>query len=785
MFRSGFLLFIALIISVPALARQSCEWPFRTQINVQENSGSGSQLQDYQVEFKIDASDLSSDYDWSNNGEDLYIYDFDDQTELEFWIDTWDSSTQEATIWIRFPTLDRGQTRTIYFYYGNENVPAAGDVPFTFTYPGIKFHTRNSASDPNNLSQALTAFDASNDQDTRYGCGFITNFDGITNSSQFGNSNSNFAAYSESYFLVEPGEEGFWRFRYGADFGHGGGLYVNGTALEEQWNDNLWWANNWNLSNEVLLGGITLVAGYHKIEVLGFEDCCDGGITVQFRKPNGNWTTFATTSIDVRSRACPVEQEPTFTVIGHDVCEIDLGFDNRLSYPNGWVANDTRPVSFAIENLSTIHPSLPDTRVAVTLGAGLSLVSSVGTNWNCSTESTSSSSTELSCLYSQAITASGASSSLLTLNVSSTDANTSSSFTATVYSKQFEEQLVNNQISRTLPVWQLINDVSTSCATTSSGVYVRFYSSLNYSDDTANSEAEFDNWENDLSIRSKLYGHTVLSQINSNTGNPFDLANNDFYLALLEGYLYIPEDGFYNVAVDGDDAIEFKLNDVVYSSWYGAHGTQGGPRDENTIGLSRGFHKLNYRMQERTGGNSFYAYWRKPSESVTTIIPSSAFFHCEGSADIQLSMSIEIQDSPAIPGSNDKAIPGAVLRYQLTGDNKSMISSSTDSVVISQKISDNLSLFVDSINLGIPNTSPIAFVDSTGIESSGLSFGVLSYSNNNGVNFNYTPVPDTDGYDSNITDFELSLNGSMLPKDTSITPNTIPSFNIIYQVKVK
>ena len=789
MLRSGFLLFITLIISMPSWARQSCEWPFRTQIAVQENSNSGSPLQNYQVKFEIQASTLNANYNWSNNGQDLYIYDSDDQEKLEFWIENWDRASETATIWVRFPTLAIGQVRTIYFYYGNETAPAAGDAPFTFTYPGIKFHTRFSTKNPKNLSRALKAFNASNDQTAGYGCAFITNFDGISNHAQFGNYR-NFGAFSESYFLVKTGETGLWEFRYGADFGRGGGLYVNGNDLEEQWRDNLWWANNWNLSDQVLQGRINLTSGYHKLEVLGFEDGDDGGITVQFKKPNGNWTTFSTGNIDIRSRACPIEQEPTFTVVAHDVCEIDLGFDSSLSYPAGWVANDTRPVSFAIKNLSTTNPSLPDTRVEIILGAGLGLAKDTGSSWNCSTVNSNASSTELLCLYTLAIPPNGASSSLLTLDISSTDVNTTASFSATVFSKQFEDLLVNNSTFAVLDVLQLVSDINPECSVTSPGVFARFYDSKGYADNSApNNEAEFNRWESDLAIREKLYGKTILSKINSYSGNPFELGGdnsrgNDYFLALMEGYLYVPEDGSYNLAVDGDDAVEFKLNDVVYSSWYGAHGAQNSPHDENTVGLSKGFHKLNYRMQERAGGNSFYAYWRKPSESVTNIIPSSAFFHCEGNADIRLSMAIEIQDSPAIPGSNDKAIPGAVLRYQLTGENKSVISSSPNSVVISQKISNNLSLFVNSLNLGIPSSSPIAFTDGSGIESSGLSYGVLSYSNDDGASFNYTPAPDTDGYDANVTDFKLTLDGSMRPKDTSISPNTIPSFNLTYQVRV-
>jgi hypothetical protein len=797
MLRRISILLVALFISLPSSARQSCEWPFRTQIAVQENSVSGSQLQDYQVKFDINSSTFNSDYDWSSNGQDLYIYDTDDQTLLKFWIESWDSAAKEAVIWIRFPTLDRGQVRTVYYYYGNKSAPSIADVPFTFNYPGIKFHTRFSISNPGNLNQARTAFNASNDQNSDYGCKFITNFDRITNRSQFGNANSNFAAFSESYFLVKPGESGRWGFRYGADFGRGGGLYVDGNDLEEQWRDNLWWANSWDRENQVLQGNIVLNGGYHKLEVLGFEDCCDGGITVQFKKPNGNWTTFSTNpsaDIDIRSRACPVEREPTYTVINQDVCRIDLGFDDRLSYPDVWAANDTRPVSFAIENLGTTHPSIPDTRVEISLGAGLSLSSALGNDWNCSTVSSSATSSELLCLYTLAIPSNGARSSLVTLDISSTDANDNASFSATVFSKQFEELLINNNTSTVLEVLQLVSDVNPLCSPTSPGVFSRFYDSTGYTDDSANSKAEFDSWESDLAVRDKLYGQTILNQINNDSGNPFasggnSSAGNDYYLALLEGYLYVPKDGNYTLAVDGDDAVELQLNDVVYSSWYGAHGAQNSPRDENTIGLKKGFHKLNYRMQERTGGNSLYAYWRKPNDTVTTIIPPSAFFHCAGEADIRLNMSINIQDNPNTTSINDKAIPGAVLRYNIVVSNEGNISTNGNSMALVQTLSNDAKLFVNNLPGGSTN-GPIVFNDGTANAISGLSYNFisldsqtddLSFSNNNGSDFNYIPTADNEGYDSNVTHVQLIFPGSMKPKYDQGTPG----FTLKYQVKVK
>ena len=779
-------LLIAFIISFPSVARQSCEWPFRTQIDVQENSVSGSQLQSYQVQFEIDAATLSSDYDWSSNGQDLYIYDTDDQTQLEFWIDRWDQANEKATIWVRFPTLDRGQVRTIYFYYGNKNAPAAGDVPFTFDYPGIKFHTRYSTTNPSNLNQARNAFNASNDRNTNYGCGFITDFDGITNRSQFGNSNSNFGAFSESYFLVQPGETGQWEFRYGADFGRGGALYINGQQLEQQWGDNLWWANNWNNASQVLQGSATFTnSGYQKLEVLGFEDCCDGGITVQFKKPGGNWTTFSTNNIDIRSRACPVEEEPTFTVISHDVCRIDLGFDSSLSYPNAWVIKDSRPVTFAIENLGTTHPSLPQTRVAIALSAGLSLSSSSGSNWTCTSDS-GAPTENVECLYDLAISPNGARSNPVTLNIKAADSNTSATFNATVFSKQFEAQLVNNQASATLPFWNLVDDINPTCSTPKQGVYTGVYNTQGYGDNYADSEAEFDQWENDLAIRSKLDGKTILSRINNSSGNPFNVRNNDRYLVIIEGYLYAPEDGFYNFAVDGDDAVELKLNDVVYSSWYGGHGAQNSPRDENTVGLAAGYHKLNYRMQEHLGGDSFYAYWRLPDDTSTRIIPATVLYHCAGDDDIRLNMSIDIQDNPNTASINDKAIPGAVLRYDVVVTNEGNLSTIGNSMELVQTLSNDAKLFVNNLSAD----GPVLFNDGAGNNTSGLSYNFisldnttddLSFSNDNAANFNYIPVPDSDGYDSAVTHIKLLFNGNMKPKYDQGTPE----FNIVYQVKVK
>jgi len=799
MLRGSFFLFISLLLSLPAWARDSCEWPFRTQLDF-----SGNIIASNQVKVVFGSNDLSPDYDWSEDGRDLRVFEQNDfstnepQTELSFWIDSWDAGSKSATIWIK--TKTNSSNLRLYLFYGNSEAPKKTNTPLTFTQPGIRFHTRNSTANPSNLVEARSAFNASNDNNINYGCSYITNFTGITNRSQLRTGSSsvyrtasiNFGAFSESYF--EANETGTWQFRYGADFGRGGGLYVDGDILEEQWTDDLWWALNWGTwtgtgssnDNEILRGSIYLTAGYHKLEVLGFEGGNDGGITVQFKRPSApasyalGWETFTTGSIPIHSRSCEIE-EPTYTFSKHDVCKINFKYnDSTSTSPEAWVVNIPRPIVLAVMNNRKNVTSIPDTRLAITLTQNIKYVGYSGNDWTCDTPPITGAGS-FGCLYSGTLIG-RQDAPLLTLDIQATATSSQDeTLTAVIIPRQFDTKNSNNTKIITLPIWELQAALSSADSCSSSGVFTRIFDTSAYTDNLVGSNSEFDQWQTVRALYSNLYGQTILTQIN-NVGNPFSLTDTEKYFSILDANITIPEDGFYGFAVDGDDAVELKINNTVVSAFYNGHPKNGSATNEGTIGLEKGQHKITYRHQENTGQDSFYAYWREPGGN-TEIIPPEAFSHCQDSADIQLSMAVEMQDIAAIPGSNDKAIPGAVLRYTLTGENKSVISSNPNSVVIIQKISNNLSLFVESLVLGVPDTSPIAFIDGSGIESSGLNYAVLSYSKTDDSNFSYTPVPDSDGYDTEITYFKLTLNGSMLPKD--ISTGTTPNFDIIYQVKVK
>ncbi|MGK0443841.1 MAG: hypothetical protein ACJA1U_000769 [Bermanella sp.] len=782
MLRVYFVLCLVVLFSASAHARQSCDWPFRTSVNIKENSGSN--LSDYQVKLNINSSSFDSRYNWSSGGVDLRIFDSNDTSPLEFWIENWNQAAKTATVWVRFPAsapLIANANRNIFLYYGNTAATALANVPFTFVEPGIKFHTRNVTSNPNSFANAQTLFENSNDNNGNYGCTFITDFTGITNGALFGAKN-NFIAYSETYFEVAPGEAGIWEFRYGADFGWGGGLYVNNTSLEEQWSDDLWWANNWNNPAEILQGSISLPTGYHKLEVIGGEPGNDGGITVQFRKPGGNWTTFSTSNIDIRSRACPVIV-PTVTFGAHDVCGLDLALLSTTPSSNNWVVGSTQTLSFNVKNNDAqTDPAQPNTQISIILPSAFTFDGFSGNNWSCSGTST------LTCNYSQVLSGSQDLTSTLNITVTADNATPGSSTTITANTSgtAFDTDLTNN--SQTFSINFLTNSSPASCTNPQQGLLVSFFDTQGYSPTTITNAAEYEALVNNRGTMPYLMGQTIVSNING-SGNPFDPdldgnGNPDYFLGVFTGYIYLDSSDQIRFAVDGDDAIEARVNGSIVSDFYGAHGPQGQPVDSSArFTLGPGFIPIEFRIQEIAGGDVYTFYWSFGNRFQHVIIPNSAFYHCAGNADIQLNSTIQVISDP-INSSNFKAIPGAVIQHTVNANNIGNISTDINSTVLVQAIDAQSTMYVGDLSAG----SPVIFNDGAGNQASGLSYTFNGLTNNtdslafstDGTNFNYAPVADTDGYDANITHFRLTLGGTFKP---TFNGNT-PTFNFVYQVKV-
>jgi len=92
-------------------------WQYCANINI-DNTGNSNALSDYQQKIVLS----SSNFDFSkanSDGSDIRFLDSDDSTPLSYWIESWDSSGQTATIWVKVPSIPASSNYTIYMYFGN------------------------------------------------------------------------------------------------------------------------------------------------------------------------------------------------------------------------------------------------------------------------------------------------------------------------------------------------------------------------------------------------------------------------------------------------------------------------------------------------------------------------------------------------------------------------------------------------------------------------------------------------------------------------------------------
>ncbi len=131
------------------------------------------------------------------------------------------------------------------------------------------------------------------------------------------------------------------------------------------------------------------------------------------------------------------------------------------------------------------------------------------------------------------------------------------------------------------------------------------------------------------------------------------------------------------------------------------------------------------------------------------------------------------------------AIPGAVVRYSVTVTNEGKGKPDPDTVVITDLLPAETTLFVGDING--PGSGPVSFQDGT--PSSGLSYTFISlssttddvdFSDDGGVSYTYVPVPDADGFDANVTHLRVTPKGTFNASDGI----NHPEFTVEFDVKV-
>ena len=133
-------------------------------------------------------------------------------------------------------------------------------------------------------------------------------------------------------------------------------------------------------------------------------------------------------------------------------------------------------------------------------------------------------------------------------------------------------------------------------------------------------------------------------------------------------------------------------------------------------------------------------------------------------------------------------IPGATVLYSVQINNTGLGSPDNNTVIVTDPIPANTELFVN--DLGGAGSGPVLFIDGTAPASSGLSYTFSSlgsttddieFSNDNGGSWNYIPVPDSDGYDTNVTNIRINPKGVMNASNGTDHPTFILRFSVRVQ----
>ncbi len=133
-------LFMAVLASFMALAATPAhawwnkDWAYRKQVTV-DTTASGVNVTGAigrtVVLIRLHSGDFTFT-DALDNGADIRIVDSDDKTPLPFHIESYNAKDGMATLWVSLPTLNGGEKKQLWLYFGNAAAEVGEDVAGTF-----------------------------------------------------------------------------------------------------------------------------------------------------------------------------------------------------------------------------------------------------------------------------------------------------------------------------------------------------------------------------------------------------------------------------------------------------------------------------------------------------------------------------------------------------------------------------------------------------------------------------------------------------------------------------
>ena len=146
---------------------------------------------------------------------------------------------------------------------------------------------------------------------------------------------------------------------------------------------------------------------------------------------------------------------------------------------------------------------------------------------------------------------------------------------------------------------------------------------------------------------------------------------------------------------------------------------------------------------------------------------------------LQVTKIAQTLSDPVNGTTSPKAIPGAIVRYTVSVTNLGPGAVDAGSLQLTDPLPASAELYVSTLA-----GDPITLTD--GPVVSGLGFNYASdvtFSNQpgGGPPYNYTPAPDGDGYDANITGFRINPSGAM----NGASGGSTPSFNVQFSIRLE
>jgi len=136
------------------------------------------------------------------------------------------------------------------------------------------------------------------------------------------------------------------------------------------------------------------------------------------------------------------------------------------------------------------------------------------------------------------------------------------------------------------------------------GLKARFYSNMDFDGDPVYTE------------------YILTLDINWAYSSPFITVPNNYFSAIIEGYIYIKEDGNYTFRLKSDDGSNLYIDDILIINGSGPLAID----IEQTMYLSKGYHKIRIEYTEYSGTATIKLEWKTPYKAVYEVIPPKYLF---------------------------------------------------------------------------------------------------------------------------------------------------------------